>query len=117
MIKEEIINFKYFNFNIENYSLFRRFEVVVGNKIRQQTCCSYVLSSVHCFLARVQSLTCTTYGKFLLISIIAKLTAKSDICTMRSFSVSIFTYIIRSYCLVAIKGHKELSKPPTKSYL
>ena len=44
MAKEEIINFNYFNFDIESCSFFRRFEVAVCKKIRQQTCCSYVLS-------------------------------------------------------------------------
>ena len=52
MIKEGIINFKYFNFDIESYSLFRQFEFVVGKKIRQETCCLYVLpysSSLRCW--------------------------------------------------------------------
>ena len=44
MIKEGIINFKYFNFDIESYAFFRRFEDFVGKKIRQQTCSSFVLS-------------------------------------------------------------------------
>ena len=43
MIKEGIRNFKYFHFDIESYSLFHRFEVLLGKEIRQQTC-SYVLS-------------------------------------------------------------------------
>ena len=38
VIKEGIINLKYSNFDIESYFFFRRFEVVVGKKIRQQTC-------------------------------------------------------------------------------
>ena len=33
MVKEGIINFKYFNFDIESYSFFSQFEVVVGKKI------------------------------------------------------------------------------------
>ena len=44
VIKEGIINFKYFSFEIKSYSLFHQFEVVVIKKIRQQTCCSYLLS-------------------------------------------------------------------------
>ena len=55
MIKEGIINFKYFNFDVESYSFFRRFEVVVGKKIIQQTCCSYASFTVHGFFAGVQS--------------------------------------------------------------
>ena len=42
MIKEGIMNFKYFNFDIETYSFFRRFEVVVCKKIRQQTMAYYI---------------------------------------------------------------------------
>ena len=42
VIKEGIIKFEYFHLNIEICSFFRRFEVVVGKKIRQQTCCFYV---------------------------------------------------------------------------
>ena len=79
MIKEGIINFEYFYLNIESYLFFRRFEVVVGKNIRQQTCCLYVLSYNSRFLVRVQSPTCTTYGKFLLESIMAVLTPKSGI--------------------------------------
>ena len=43
-MKEGIINFEYFYFGIKSYSLFHRFEVVVGKNLRQQTCCLYVLS-------------------------------------------------------------------------
>ena len=42
MIKEGIMNFKYFSFDIETYSFFRRFEVVVCKKIRQQTMAYYI---------------------------------------------------------------------------
>ena len=31
-------------FDIESYSFFHRFEVVLGKNIRQQTCCLHVLS-------------------------------------------------------------------------
>ena len=58
--------------NFENYSFFR--EVVVEKNIRQETCYLYV--TVHRFLATVQSPTSTTYGKFLLDSIMAVLTQK-----------------------------------------
>ena len=48
MVKEAIINLKYFNFDIESYSFFGQFEVFVGKKIRQQTCpdLSYTASLV-----------------------------------------------------------------------
>ena len=52
LVKEGIINFKYFNFDIESYSLSRLFEFVVGKKTRQQTCCSFVLpysSPLRCY--------------------------------------------------------------------
>ena len=45
VIKEETINFETINFyfDIESYSFYHRFEVVVGKNIREQTCCLYVL--------------------------------------------------------------------------
>ena len=52
LVKEGIINFKYFNFDTESYSLSRLFEFVVGKKTRQQTCCSFVLpysSPLRCY--------------------------------------------------------------------
>ena len=88
MIKEGIINFKYFNFDVESYSFFRRFEVVVGKKIIQQTCCSYASFTVHGFFVRVQSPTCTTYEKFQLESIMAVLTPKSGILPYLNVSKS-----------------------------
>ena len=56
-----------------SFLFFQWYEVVVGNNVRQQTCCLYVLLIVHCFLARVQSPTCNTYGKSLRESIMAVL--------------------------------------------
>ena len=38
------INFDDYYFDIESYSVFRQCEVVVGNNIREQTCCLYILS-------------------------------------------------------------------------
>ena len=94
MIKEGILNFKYFNSDIESYSFFRRLEVVVGKKVRQQNCCTYVFFySSHRFLTRVQRPTCTIYGKFLLESIMALLTPQSGIVTFMNMP-SIFTFHI-----------------------
>ena len=92
MIREGIINFKYFNFDIESYYFFRRFEFVVSKKIRQQTCCSYIYLAVHRFLARVQSPTCTTYGEFLLKSIMAMLTPKSGVLLFQKFLLLKFAF-------------------------
>ena len=73
VIKEGIINFIYFYFDIESYSFLiwsccRRFEVVVNKNISQQI--SYL------YLARVQSPICTTYEKSLLESIMVVLTPR-----------------------------------------
>ena len=54
-IKEGIISFKYFKFDIEIYSFFRRFQVVGDKKIRQKLVVCMFYLTVHCFLARVQS--------------------------------------------------------------
>ena len=70
VINEGITNFQDFCFDIDSYSVFHWFEVIVGKNIKRQACL-YVLSSVHCFLDRVQSPTCTTYRKYMLKSIMA----------------------------------------------
>ena len=73
MIEEGIINF-------ESYYFFRRCEVVVGKNIILQTCFLYTLCYSSPF-ARVQSPTCTNYGKSLLENIMAALNPKSGIKT------------------------------------
>ena len=45
--------------------------------------------TVHRFLARFQSLACTTYGKFLLERIMAVLTPKSGILGLILFNLSV----------------------------
>ena len=66
----------------ESYSFFRRCEVVAGKNVRQQTCFLFVFVTFLRFFVRVQSPTCTTYGKFLLESIMAMLTPKLGIRTI-----------------------------------
>ena len=60
MIKEGIIDLKYFNFETSKViPFFRRFEVVVGKNISKLVVPMFYLT-VHRFLARVKSPTCTT---------------------------------------------------------
>ena len=67
------------NFFFFFFFFFCRFEVVVAKKIRQQTCCLLFYLTVHRFLDRVQSPTCTSYGKFLLEGLMAVLIPKSGV--------------------------------------
>ena len=88
MIKKGIINFKYFNFDIKSCSLFYRLEVAVGKKIRQQTCCLYVLS---------HSSTLHHVRKISAESIMAVLTPKSGIMSLSIWCLSLYSYFIRFY--------------------
>ena len=75
MIKEGIINFEYFNFVI----FFVDLKLLYARKLDSELVVLMVYLTVYHFLARVQSPTCTTYGKFLLKTIMVVLTLKSSI--------------------------------------
>ena len=53
-------------------SFFSSYEIVIGKNVREEldkfVVCKFYLIA-HCFHARVQSPTCTTYGKYLLENI------------------------------------------------
>ena len=49
VVKEGIMDFNYFCFDIESYSFFRRLEVVVSKNIGQKNCGLYVFFTVNCF--------------------------------------------------------------------
>ena len=78
VIKEGIMDFKYFNFNIDSYSFFVILKLLYARKLESKLFSMFCIT-VYGFLAMVQSPTCTTYGKFLLKSIMAMLTSKSRI--------------------------------------
>ena len=80
VIKEVIINFKYFNFYIESYSFFIDLKLFYARKLDSELVVCMFSLTVHHSLARVQSSTCTIYRKFLLKSITTMLTPKLGIC-------------------------------------
>ena len=80
VIKEGVINFKYFNFDIESYSFFIDLKLFYARKLDSELVVCMFSLTVHHSLARVQSSTCTIYRKFLLKSITTMLTPKLGIC-------------------------------------
>ena len=72
-------------------SFFSSYEIVIGKNVREEldkfVVCKFYLI-VHCFHARVQSPTCTTYGKYLLENVMAVQILKSGI-VWYEFSVNL----------------------------
>ena len=79
--KEGIINFKYFISASRIILFLVDFKLFYARKLDSKLVVRVFCLTVHRFLARVQSPTCTTYGEFLLKSIMAVLTAISGIRT------------------------------------
>ena len=101
-----IISFNYSNFDIDNYSFFSLYEIVLGKSVNYNKLAVFKLYlTVHRCQARVQSLTCTTYGKNLRENIIAVLIPKLVILfpetnnkKANSYSVFILSFIAVRYC-------------------
>ena len=72
--------FDYWNCDIDNYSFFGSHETAAGKNVNSnKLVVSKFHLTVHRFHARVQSSTCTTYGKYLRERIMALLTLTSGI--------------------------------------
>ena len=76
MISIKNKSFDYLNFDIDNYSLFSIYEIVISKFSR----------TVHRLRSKAQSSVCSTYGKYLWENIIAELTPKSGIESQTCFN-------------------------------
>ena len=104
--------------NIESYYFFRRIEVVVGRILDSKLVVCIFYLTVHCFLARVQSPTCTTYGKYLLESIMAMLTPKSGIWLINhAKELREFVLFIKLFVVTKMEISKNMRERITRHWI